>query len=111
MMIRAQDYNYVVTYRPGKDIPVADTLSRVPTGESSHEEMVNNVTFSALKPDRLDSIRRATKQDETLVKLGEVIQNGWLEEKTSISSCTLPYFSYKDELSMQDGVIYRGGGK
>ena len=41
------------------------------------------------------------------MKLGEVIQKGWPEEKISLPSCTLPHFSYKDELSMQDGVIYR----
>lgn len=92
MMLLAQDYNYDVKYKPGKDITVADVLSCAPIGESSHEEMVdvNNVTFSAIKPDRLDSIRRATKQDETLVKLEGVIQKGWPEEKSTLLLCTLP---------------------
>lgn len=110
MLLRCQDYDYTLSYRPGKDIPVADTLSRAPTSSESREESVrvSNVTFSPIKPDRLNNIRTETMKDETLVKLGEVILRGWPDEKSSIPTSVLPYFSYKDELSLQDGVIYRG---
>lgn len=43
-----------------------------------------------------------------LVKLGEVIQRGWPNDKISLHACVLTYHSYRDELYMQDGVIYRG---
>lgn len=87
---------------------MADALSPSPT-ELSQEEVVkvSNVTFSPLKPDCLDRIRSVIRQDDMLVKLGEVIQKGWPEE-ISFPPCVLPYFSYKVELSMQDRVIYKG---
>lgn len=31
MLLRAQAYNYTISYRPGVQIPVADALSRTPT--------------------------------------------------------------------------------
>ena len=109
MLLRTQDCNYSLSCRPGKEIPVSDALSRAPTGEESQELVeINNVTFSPLKPDRLESIRNATRRDDTLVKLADVIQKGWPEEKIGLPSCVLPYFNYRDELSVQDGVIYRG---
>jgi len=44
LLLRAKHYSYTIEYKPGKDIPIADTLSRSPI--STDKEMcVNNVTL------------------------------------------------------------------
>ena len=48
MLLSAQEYNFEVTYKSGKDIPIADALSRAPVNSSKSEEIisVNNLSFT-----------------------------------------------------------------
>ena len=45
MLLKVQEYNFEVVFKPGCDIPVADTLSRAPTGKPIYTEVVavNNI--------------------------------------------------------------------
>ena len=43
----------------------------------------------------------------TLQELGTVIMEGWPNDRRRVPDL-LPYFSYRDELTIQDGVIFRG---
>ena len=109
MLLKSQEYSYQLTYKPGKAIPVADALSRAPTCDPVTDEVaINNVTLTAFIPDRLDRIRGATLLDTVLQELGTVIMEGWPNDRRRVSDRLLPYFSYRDELTIQDGVIFRG---
>ena len=67
---------------------------------------VSSLSLSSIKPNRLDEIRTATMRDETMIKLKATIMEGWLEDRGLLPSLT-PYFTYRDELTAQDGVILR----
>ena len=110
LLMRAKNYRYSLIYKAGKEIPVADTLSRAPVAEaSSHEvETVNNVTLHPMKDYRLEQVRGATTTDEVLMKLGDVIMKGWPNDRSNVPSEILPYFPYRDEMTVQDGIIMRG---
>ena len=45
MLLRAQEYNFEVTYKSGKDIPIADALSRAPVNSSKSEEEIISVNL------------------------------------------------------------------
>ena len=49
-----------------------------------------------------------TEQDGALQKLRRVITNGWTRELADVEAEVKPYFSYRDELTTQDGIILRG---
>lgn len=73
MMLRIQKYDLTVVYVPGKDMLLADTLSRAYLPEypslSSVEaeiEMVNMVQHLPISGDSQSQIRTATKDDKTL---------------------------------------------
>ena len=108
--MRAQEYNFKVTYKSGKDIPIADALSRAPVNSSKSEEIipVNNLSFTSFKASRLDEIRMKTQSDDTLKLLKQTIIKGWPQNKASIPLSLTPYFNYRDELSVQDGIVLRG---
>jgi len=108
MLLTAQEYTYTLEFKPGKDIPVADTLSRAPTGSPPRGQPVNNITLTGLDADRLDKIRGATTQDTILQELAKVILAGWPNDRHDVAPDLLPYFSFRDELTIQDGVIFRG---
>ena len=40
--------------------------------------------------------------------LAEIIANGWPERKTQVPPNVRDYWPYRDELAVQDGIIYRG---
>ena len=57
---------------------------------------------------RLLQIQRETEQDESLQVLKAVIQHGWPENKSTLPLLASPYFDMRDELSVQDGLIFKG---
>ena len=40
MLLKVQEYNFEVVFKPGGEIPVADTLSRAPTDKPIYEELI-----------------------------------------------------------------------
>jgi len=113
MLLRIQKYNAQVTYIPGKDIPLADALSRIspcPGDEipgldvSVHELHLHlNAT-----PTRLDQIRDETAKDIDLALLRTVITNGWPKVRSECPSQLHAYWNYRDELTVADGIILKG---
>ena len=109
MLLKSQEYSYQLTYKPGKAIPVADALSRAPTDDPVTDEVaINNITLTAFISERLDRIRGATLLDPVLQELDTVIMDGWPNDRRRVPDRLLPYFSYRDKLTIQDGVIFRG---
>lgn len=68
MLLRAQTYNYTITYGARKDIPAADALSRTPKSEASYagrEHVCKQCdSFSPVNPDSLKRSRGATLLDK-----------------------------------------------
>ena len=115
MMMRIQKYDVDVVYLPGKDMVLADTLSRAYLSESSpygsveaEIETVNMLQHVPISADSLSSIRSATTEDLTLQTLIETIQKGWPKDKTQAPNEIRAYFSFQEELSHQDGIVFRG---
>jgi hypothetical protein len=109
-ILRTQRYDFTLEFRPGNSIPVADALSRAPlegpVDESAHS--VSNVSLCPINNSRLAEIRNATDGDETLKALRAVITGGWPENKADLHPSVAIYYNYRDELSIQDGIVLRG---
>jgi hypothetical protein len=113
MLLRALAYDIEVRYLEGKKMMLADTLSRayLPINGKQPQaefETVNAVAHLSMRTDRLEQIRCATEEDLSLKLLKAVIQQGWLEEKAKVPPLIAPYHSIRDELTIADGLIFRG---
>ena len=75
---------------------------------TSEQVSVNNLSFLPIKSDRLDEIRIATERDEGLSCLKSTTMKGRPPNKDAVPNSLTPYFSYHDELTIQDGIILRG---
>ena len=91
---------------------LADTLSRafLPAGkqDQSEFETINMMKYLPVSEERLLLIQQDTEADESLQVLKAVIQKGWPEHKSNVPSIISPYFNMRDEMSIQDGLIFKG---
>lgn len=80
----------------------------LPSTESSDEfEKVDQIAQLPIGKHRLKNIQNASITDSALTSLKEVIGNGWpakSEEPCGLRS----YFHFRDELNVQDGLVFKG---
>ena len=96
----------------GKNIHLADTLSRAFLPYKGKEvdgiESVNVVRYLLISDQRLEEIRAETRKNQSLRELSETILVGWPESKEDAPALTRPYFSIRDDLTVQDGLVFKG---
>jgi hypothetical protein len=96
----------------------ADTLLRahlstdvLTTGDEDEDLVlcVHTVTSNLPVSDKkLAGLREETSKDSTMIKLSEVIQEGWPNNKNKVSKQVSEYWAYRDELVEFDGLIFKG---
>lgn len=112
-MMRLQKDDVTVSYEGGEDVFLADLLSRAylpksPEPEDKEFEFVIMASCVPISDPRLEEIRQETQTDETMQILMKVILQGWPDDKSSMPSLALPYFNQRGELTVQNGLIFRG---
>jgi hypothetical protein len=108
LMLKIQDYTFKLIYKPGNSIPVADALSRAPADKSEHVNVLSNASNLPIKEEKLEEIRRATEEDSTMSDLKHIIAKGWPSDKSGLPHHVSQFFYYRDELTIEDGIVYRG---
>lgn len=109
LLLRILIYDTTVIWKPGSEVPIADLLSRAYLNTDSIENSegkVSMIEHLALNEGRIASIKEATAKDTSL--LMQVLMRGWPDTKNEVPDGLQPYFSYRDELTAQDGIIFRG---
>ena len=111
MRIRLQRYNVRVQYKPGKSIPVADTLSRNGARDgSAPDDLGLDVYVDAIlkqmpvSDEKLEQIRNASKDDSELQELQKHVQQGWPDSPKDVPAMIRPYWNYRDEITAIDGL-------
>ena len=116
MRLQLQQFDFVLTYKPGKELFIADTLSRAPSPRlfiddvtQDSEDQVHHVLHSVLSS-RLTRQRyaEATSLDPTLQLLKSVVRKGWPEKRSQFPAPVKQYWPVKDQLSSVEGVLLYG---
>lgn len=116
MMIKIQGYDFEVKYRPGSEMIIADTLSRLPNPSKTEEipldHRVDQVQVQMdllnFSPARQDNIREETLRDTTLKTLSQVIFTGWPDDIKALPTCIRDFWGYRDELAIENGIVFKG---
>ncbi len=80
MMIKLHHYHLDVIFKHGKELFVADALSRahLSTSDPQHtDDLPEVITVQVLSSCRIDEIRAAVQKDVTCQQLADMIRNGW----------------------------------
>ncbi len=81
--MRLQLYDLHVSYKPGKELYIADTLSRAYLKEQSEPLLDDELQVHSLavclpiSKEKLNTFRTATAEDEEFQMVMEVVQSGW----------------------------------
>ena len=76
------------------------------TKEINLDIKIQMVQFS---DDKVTTIKTETRSDPVLSALLEIITAGWPEKRHKLSLPLRTYWGYRDELSVEDGIILKGG--
>ena len=115
--LRMMRYSFTITHVPGKELVIADTLSRAPLSNPTSTESVLqeetdafvNLVLNHLPATehRLEEIKRLQESDEACQAIVEFCHSGWPERKT-LSPQLKPYFPMAAEFSVENGLLLRG---
>ena len=110
MLLRLQPYDLVIRYQPGKSMEIADALSRL-SPEEKEAIPGMSVEVHAIYPqfsnDMLQRIRDETAADPELNALKETIHHGWPSTIQQVSALLKPYWPFRDELAVEDGIAMK----
>lgn len=114
MLLRIQCYDIEILYVPGKELVVADALSRAP---NVHEFVNTDDVDQSLPaicslvnatPNKLEEVKEKTATDGGLIRLKQYIINGWPANKSHVDTDLREFWHCRDELHILDGCIMRG---
>ena len=111
MIMTIQKYPITVKYRPGKELTIADTLSRAYLPEEASdicaEEFEVNIVYTLpISESKLETFKDETAKDPSLQELKTTVEKGWPESKSRVSPRISPYWNYRDEISTYDGIMF-----
>ena len=98
----------VIKYKPGKEVTLADSMSRQPCSNSESLEFdvqISHVQFSTRK---LDELRQETRNDDKLQSLLKVIADGWPDRQRDVHPQLRAFWLFRDELVADDGIVMKG---
>lgn len=120
LLLKIQGYNFQLEYKPGPELVLSDTLSRLPNPENNREipldlrvdglEDDSDISIESLNfsETRLEQIRTETNKDPILCQLKEMIVQGWPVNIQQCHTDVRQFFNFRECLGVDDGIIFKG---
>lgn len=113
MMLKLQKYSLNVVWKKGKDLVIADALSRAPimSEEAQNdidEYQIHTVSYLPISDLRLNELKQATETDTTMQMVIKYACQGWPCQKGLVPNEVKPYWGVRDELYVSEGLVLRG---
>lgn len=111
--LRLMRYDYVVKYVPGKELVIADCLSRSPLAHTNDSEELTEELDAycnfvkehfPIKDAYLIKIKESQQNDQICLKIIEFTINEW-PNRNQIPFELLSYYQYRQDFSMIDGLL------
>ena len=97
----------------GKQQVISDCLSRAPISDtapaSEPEDVIgiNRIENLGFESSTLKRFKETSSNDETSRVVMEYVLKGWPSEKEQVDELAREYWSFKEELSVEDGLLFK----
>jgi len=114
LLLKMQGYDFTIRYRPGSQMVISDSLSRLPNPEDvepiSLDIRVDNVELDLINftAEKQAQLRIETRKCPTLNALSDTIYQGWPDTIQDLPSAIRSFWSFRDTLGIDDGILFRG---
>ena len=108
MLLRLQNYDVTIKYRPGKEMLVADTLSRYSPLIGPEVALDIAIHHVHITPEKKLEFQRTIQDDPLLRTLADTIVAGWPEDIKDVPEALHPYHNHRDVMTVEDGLILKG---
>lgn len=111
MLLKLLKYRVNVVYKPGKQMHIADALSRAfIKGESAQDNSFDLKVQSVMRHfpasiNNIDDHKEATAKDETFKLVMKYIKQGWPSRK-KLTPDMMPYYDHRDEIYEEDNLLF-----
>ena len=103
-----QQYDIVVRYKPGKAVTLADSMSRQPCSNAESLEFDVQISHVQFSTQKLNELRRETRDDNELLGLLKVIADDWPNRQRDLHPQLRAFWPFRDELVADDGIVLKG---
>ena len=103
MLLQLKPYRLNIVFKKGKTLYLADTMSRTYLPDNDNSE--HRIWCTRRSANNRPEVSRATAN---LSKINELILTGWPKKIAGVAEDIKPYFAFRDELAVENGVVYRG---
>ncbi|UYV66964.1 K02A2.6-like [Cordylochernes scorpioides] len=115
LRLRIKRYSYKIVHTPGKNLIVADALSRSPWMKIGTQELEEElcayvqqvVSFMPISDVRVKEIKESQDKDQVIQNIIKYTQEGW-PERTNVSMSESQYWPAKDDFSVENGILLKG---
>ncbi|PIK50828.1 hypothetical protein BSL78_12299 [Apostichopus japonicus] len=116
MILKVQKYDLKVVYKPGKELFIADALSRASlpdtiVGNDFEEDLeaqihalISNLPISEKKQKQME---KCTSEDEVLQCLKETVLKGWPLNKSEVPLSIREYWDFREEIHVANNLLFK----
>ena len=108
MLLELQRYDVTIKYRPGKEMQLADALSRCPARASQEIKLDMRVDYIAFTKPWIEKLKDGTQRDPILAMVYQLTQQGWPHQRRHVPRLARRYWDFRDKLSTDDGMLLKG---
>lgn len=111
MRIKLLNFNVKVEYMPGKDLHIADYLSRYyeNTNRSEEDTTITEAVLSINASDeRVESFRNETEKDKILKQVKLFCIKGWPKDDSKLRDEIKFYFNLRNEILIDKDILFYG---
>lgn len=115
LRITLQNYDFIVKFKNGSKLYLADALSRAHYNDKNFEVIeketelhVNFIKYISMSPQKFEELRKQNETDNEIIELKRIIKEGWPTSKNNLLDSLKPFWKARYELVVNDGIVFKG---
>ena len=109
MLLRLQGNDMKKKYHPRPEMVLPDGLSRNSNiGKKKAINLNTKINLIQFSTEKLTHLQAATAENPITIQLTDAIINDWPARQRQVPNELKPYWPYRDEVSVENGIILKG---